>query len=491
MKLFISYAHTDTGRVNQLVETLRDAGHEPWFDNRLMPGQDWKEALLRAVADCDVFVYALTRKSVVSEWCQWEFARAVELKKPIIPVLMQTETRIPDAIANYQYVDFSKGLTSKALARLTAGLSNFTINIPSNQSLEAPTNPKGKPAQAESLTTLPVTITALSSKTDEPMLGRNSHLEHIISILRKQDRHQVVAIQGMGGIGKTVLARAVVEQSLRNRTFEHVIWKSASDFKSEAHDFQIEDILDTIAYQLNLSDTGKLSKSEKQAFIADRLKDGKVLIVLDGLDEISSDNTTATIDKLSHLVGKSKILLTSRFRIKPEASVVELQGLDMEGSLELIRNQMDKLGISREISLNDATLQEIAQLTRGNPLAIKLVVGQLVYYPVAKVLSELHDEAKVTNEVTNIFSGVWEMLSEDAQKLLITILQFAPDVGGTINALKVVSGFSSREIESAITELLRFSMLEVFDSSFNQEKRYYLHPLTRQFLLSSILHTEL
>ncbi len=149
MKLFISYAHVDKWQVKQLVEILRDAGHDPWFDNKLLPGQDWKHVLRSSIEDCDIFVYALTPESVASEWCQWEFATAVELGKSIIPILIQPKTPIPEAISRYQYADFSEGMTPQAVAKLMGGLTHIAISIPAKDAPPAPTNPVGKPSRAE------------------------------------------------------------------------------------------------------------------------------------------------------------------------------------------------------------------------------------------------------------------------------------------------------------------------------------------------------
>ena len=149
MKLFISYAHVDRYRVNELVEILRDASYEPWFDHRLLPGQDWKAELLRAVKMCDAFLYALSPESVESEWCQWEFSQAVEMGKPIIPVLLQARTKLPDAISRFQFADFSDGPTPRSVARLMGGLRVVQVIVPVEQAPQVTANPSGLPAQAE------------------------------------------------------------------------------------------------------------------------------------------------------------------------------------------------------------------------------------------------------------------------------------------------------------------------------------------------------
>ncbi len=151
MKLFISYAHVDRYRVNELVDILRDAGYEPWFDHRLLPGQDWQAELLRAVRMCDALLYALSPESVDSEWCQWEFAQAIQMGKPVIPVLLQARTKLPEAISRFQYADFSEGPTARSVARLMGGLRVVQVVVPVEQAPHVNANPSGLPAQAETV----------------------------------------------------------------------------------------------------------------------------------------------------------------------------------------------------------------------------------------------------------------------------------------------------------------------------------------------------
>jgi hypothetical protein len=122
MRLFISYAHADLAQVKGLVDIFRAGGHDPWFDHKLLPGQDWQAELLAAITACDAFVYALTPDSVNSEWCQWEFARAVEIGKPVVPVLLRKTSDIPKEISRFQYADFSEAFTPFNAAQLMAGL---------------------------------------------------------------------------------------------------------------------------------------------------------------------------------------------------------------------------------------------------------------------------------------------------------------------------------------------------------------------------------
>ncbi len=135
MELFISYAHADEVRVRQIVDILRAAGHEPWFDEWLLPGQDWQDALTDAIDSCEALLYALSRESIRSEYCQWEFGTAVEMGKPIIPVLLEEEATLPGLLSRYQYADFTREAAANpfgyalSVARLVGGLGKFGVTI--------------------------------------------------------------------------------------------------------------------------------------------------------------------------------------------------------------------------------------------------------------------------------------------------------------------------------------------------------------------------
>ncbi|MCD4686861.1 MAG: SUMF1/EgtB/PvdO family nonheme iron enzyme [Anaerolineae bacterium] len=145
--VFISYARVDIARVREIVDIVRAAGYDPWFDHALLPGQHWKRELLRAIRACDLFLYALSPESVASEWCQWEFGKAVELRKPVVPVLLQRNTSLETPLSELQYADFCDGATGMAVARLTGGLRLAEIIAP-DDAPPAPENPQGTPARA-------------------------------------------------------------------------------------------------------------------------------------------------------------------------------------------------------------------------------------------------------------------------------------------------------------------------------------------------------
>lgn len=135
MKLFISYAHVDKSIVKEwIVDKLISGGHAVWFDDRISTGSDWKQTLDDEIQRCDALVFAMTPESVKSKWCLWELDKAIECRKGIIPVLLQSNTKVPKQLLSIQYVDFSNGATGDAVARLMGGIQRISPSQPQDLS---------------------------------------------------------------------------------------------------------------------------------------------------------------------------------------------------------------------------------------------------------------------------------------------------------------------------------------------------------------------
>jgi len=133
VRLFISYAHDDDAAVRAIVDLLRVGGHDPWFDAWLLPGQDWQAELLKAIQGCKAFVYMLSPRAVESAWCQWEFGKAVQMGKRVLPVLLEAGTPLPAVLGHTQYVDFSMppgdSRYARATAQLMGGLTRVAVTV--------------------------------------------------------------------------------------------------------------------------------------------------------------------------------------------------------------------------------------------------------------------------------------------------------------------------------------------------------------------------
>lgn len=86
--MFISYARTDASVVTRLATDLGTMGYAVWYDTNLVGGDDWWREILRHIADCELFVVAISPRSLRSRACKLELEWARTTGRPVLPVLV-------------------------------------------------------------------------------------------------------------------------------------------------------------------------------------------------------------------------------------------------------------------------------------------------------------------------------------------------------------------------------------------------------------------
>jgi WD40 repeat protein len=133
MRLFISYAHANRKKVDELEKLLEKAGNEVWFDHELIGGDNWWQRILDQIEQADVFVFALSPQSTGSAACRAEFQYALDLNKPILPILLK-ESELPvGKLRETQYVDARKLNSRETALAISRSLLNFQKQILSGE----------------------------------------------------------------------------------------------------------------------------------------------------------------------------------------------------------------------------------------------------------------------------------------------------------------------------------------------------------------------
>lgn len=130
-RIFLSYARKDKDAVEAIYSELITQGHKPWMDSRdILPGEDFRRAIEKAIQDSDLILACLSSNSVDRRgFIQRELKQALDLWKErlesdiyIIPVRLE-DCRAPESLANFQWVDlFKKDGWSKLLKAIAAAL---------------------------------------------------------------------------------------------------------------------------------------------------------------------------------------------------------------------------------------------------------------------------------------------------------------------------------------------------------------------------------
>jgi CheY-like chemotaxis protein len=141
-KLFLSYSRLDEQSATRLFSDLRDRGLEVWFDKEsLLPGQDWKAEIEKAIAESDFVALLLSNNSVAKKgFFQKEVRLTLDVLQTIpfghvylLPVKLDN-CKVPSPLASLHFVDLFpdwdkgiakliKSIDSQSKIQLTARIS--------------------------------------------------------------------------------------------------------------------------------------------------------------------------------------------------------------------------------------------------------------------------------------------------------------------------------------------------------------------------------
>lgn len=121
IRIFLAHASEDKEAVADLYQRLKEHGFTPWLDKvDLLPGQNWRTEIPKAIKDSDVFIACLSQQSIQKQgYIQREFRMALQKmgdmppgKIFVIPVRLD-DCKIPELcqeeyginLRDYQWVD--------------------------------------------------------------------------------------------------------------------------------------------------------------------------------------------------------------------------------------------------------------------------------------------------------------------------------------------------------------------------------------------------
>lgn len=137
-QLFISYSRVDDKDVQKIINRLKEEPElDVWYDGHIVGGEDWQNAIFKKIETCQVFIIALSREAVESEWCRKEVNFALKNKKLVIPLLIRKNTDLPRELQRIQHIDFTAGPNVKNMKKLMEGIRQAQLTMPSDEELHA------------------------------------------------------------------------------------------------------------------------------------------------------------------------------------------------------------------------------------------------------------------------------------------------------------------------------------------------------------------
>lgn len=304
------------------------------------------------------------------------------------------------------------------------------------------------------------------------------------------DRCRLIALSGMGGIGKTALSVKLAQQ-IQDK-FEYVIWRSLQNTppfpQTLAH-------LLSCFYQPQPSDSNTPESGISQ--LIDFLRQHRCLLVLDGVEALLQTGDLAgnyfpqhqTYQQLIQRIGETNhqscLILTAREKLKQISAMAgparpvrffTLAGLTDEDAQELLKDK----GLPEQ-----KNWKYLLQRYSNNPLALQFVAATIQNVFEGNVDEFLRNSSIFIGDFSDILSEQFQRLSTLEKEILygLALEQQSVKLSRWRNPLWL--NVSNNDFIGAIESLERRSLLE--KSTIFSQVHFSLQPVVMKFVTERLI----
>jgi tetratricopeptide (TPR) repeat protein len=316
--------------------------------------------------------------------------------------------------------------------------------------------------------------------------GRAAELERIKEALDPEAQGWGVLISGPGGIGKTALSiRAAILAP--EKTFPTKIFLSAKMTQltpqgvEKLEDFQLPNyiaLLAELGRELGDDAIAKIDPNLRANEVRRLLAERHALIILDSLESFDEKTERPRVFQfLSRLPRSCKAIVTSRRRIDTPAEIIRLDKLERDDALQLIASIAKR---NRHLAkTTEAERIELYEITRGNPLLIEWLAGQLgnpksKCRTVSDACNFMENAPKDNDPLEFVFRDLLDTFTRHETAVLAALTYFTEPA--QLKWIAKIAKITKNQADTALADLADRSVMVV------ENGLYLLPPLTAVFL---------
>ncbi|MCP4580757.1 MAG: tetratricopeptide repeat protein [candidate division Zixibacteria bacterium] len=325
-------------------------------------------------------------------------------------------------------------------------------------------------------------------------IGRDSEILKLERAMRKDT--PAILIQGLGGVGKSTLARGFVKWLTDTEGMEGCIWQTFIDVRSA------EFVINGIGTGIFGKDFIVAKMDQKTNALADFLKKHKLVIVWDNFEvaagiegthitpNLTQDDRNLLLSLLEKIRGgKTKVIITSRSEedwLGIERLKVSIGGLIGEERWEYCEKILDNLGL--KVNREDSGQADLMNLLNGHPLSMRAILPKMEKMSagqIAKAIKTNMKEFGYDDATYATLRFVEDDLPDDLKPLLVPLglheLHLDADMFQAMTK-QVDDKFTDDKIDSFCRALSIAGLMSNLTGPI-----YELHPALSGFLRSTCL----